>query len=474
LWQNQSMGNNNGNLTTTTIGEPDFDMANRFLDALTGGSDEAVTFQFFDDTKKNKNLAEWKHLKRNSGDLDVLLKKQKQGCGVYVMVNKGNGKGRNAKNVVKVRALFIDLDGSPWEPVAELLKPHIRVESSPGRYHLCWLVSDCSLEQFKPLQQAIARKFDGDKVCVDLCRVLRVPGFYHLKKQPVMSRLVELNTHDRYTTKQIIDGLRLVLDEPETTSQLPTKQHTAKQTTGHNVYEYTNTDTGEIIDLTAWAAKNPSFNIVAAIAPQYARGQIKDGKQHITCPFSHEHTDTGADLSTFVVNASPPEHRTFVIHCMHNHCTERDRLQFLEAMLNQRMLSSEILQAPAALPPKRPQKIFYPVNEIASILQLRSLSHDEFRVVLHLMHLSWAAEDGTLPDDDWMLARSLGLSEAEWQGYRNTLIRTGWLTADNGRLYNPIIKREFDNAQTALDNFRAKGQKGGKKAQENKHSSSCA
>ena len=443
---------------------PDYDMANRFLDELPGSKDEAVTYQFFVDRNKNKKLAGWKHFRRNNGNLDVLSKKQTQGCGIYAMVNEGDGKGRKAKNVVKVRSLFIDLDGSPYEPAVERLKPHIKVESSPGHYHLYWLVSDCSLEQFKPLQQAIARKFDGDKSCVDLCRVLRVSGFYHQKTDtPFLTQLIEVNDFPAYTTQQVID--RLGLAEPVISTTLPRKQ----DTTAPKTYEDTNTSTGEIIDLTAWAAKNPSFNIVAAIAPQYARGAVKNGKLHIQCPFETEHTDKAPNLATFVVNALPPEHRAFEIHCMHSHCSGRDRLEFLQAMLNKGILSSEILQAPVTLPPKRPKKIYYPVNEIASALQLRVLSPDEFRVVLHLMHLSWAAENGTLPDDNWVLARSLGISEVEWQGYRNTLIRTGWLIEEDGRLTNKIIKREYDNAQTALMKAIESGQRGGKTTQQNKY-----
>jgi hypothetical protein len=33
------------------------------------------------------------------------------GAGVYVTVNQTNGKGRKATDIVRVRALFVDLDG---------------------------------------------------------------------------------------------------------------------------------------------------------------------------------------------------------------------------------------------------------------------------------------------------------------------------------------------------------------------------
>ena len=46
-----------------------------------------------------------------------------RGAGVFVMVNEGDSKGRKATNVQRVRALFVDLDGAPLEPV--ILRPAV-------------------------------------------------------------------------------------------------------------------------------------------------------------------------------------------------------------------------------------------------------------------------------------------------------------------------------------------------------------
>jgi len=438
---------------------PDYDMANQYLDAVSGSKKEQITFQFFNDKDKKTGTPSFRHLKRNP-DYAFLHNKQKAGYGIFAMVNAGNGKGRSAKNVVKVRAIFIDLDGSPWEPAADLLRPHLRVESSPGRWHLCWLVEDCSLGQFKGIQQALARKFDGDKSCCDLPRVLRVPGFWHLKKNPVMTVLVEDNKFPRYTAQQVIDGLGLELEQV-TTGKPKREIKTGPAIAASSLpYAYISPTTGEMIDLAKWAAQNPGFDIVKNLNAKYALGQVVDGKQHIICPFAHEHTDTSLDYATFIVNATPPGHTSFNIHCMHSHCADRDRLEFLQIMFQDGWLSTVL--TPAPLPPKRVQKIYYPAVEIASSLQLRVLNPDEFRILLHLMHLAWSAEDGTLPDDNWMIARSLGLEESDWKKYRTTLNRAGWLDEIEGRLTNDILKREFANAQNALDSFRVRGQKGGK------------
>jgi hypothetical protein len=43
-----------------------------------------------------------------------------------------------------VRALFLDLDGAPLEPVLLHATPHIITESSPGRFHPYYRVQEMS------------------------------------------------------------------------------------------------------------------------------------------------------------------------------------------------------------------------------------------------------------------------------------------------------------------------------------------
>ncbi len=192
----------------------DLAMANRYLNLLTGNQDELVTFQLFDDTKKNPGLARIIH-GRLREILPQLVSAQKKGASIFVMVNAGDGQGRTAKNVIKVRAIFLDLDGADPQPAITALKPHVVVESSPGKFHLYWFVCDCPLDRFTPIQEALIKKFGGDKAVKDLPRVMRIPGFFHLKKEPVMTKLVEVNNLPEYTVKQIIDGLGLDLSKPQ-------------------------------------------------------------------------------------------------------------------------------------------------------------------------------------------------------------------------------------------------------------------
>ena len=163
-----------------SIIKPSLPMAALFLNAL--DPQGKFTFQTFDDdeSRKYKKLVRVLH-----GTLDdhatTLTTINQKGAGIFVTVNQTNLKGRKANDIETVRAAFVDLDGSPLEPVLDHpLEPHIIVESSPSRWHAYWL---CELpcEEFSAVQLGLAEKFNGDTSVHDLPRVMRLPGFYHLK-----------------------------------------------------------------------------------------------------------------------------------------------------------------------------------------------------------------------------------------------------------------------------------------------------
>jgi hypothetical protein len=185
------------------VDSPDLDEAERFLKRL-DPSAVAFTFQTFDDNpdRKDETLAAHTH-----GSLSRyhswLARKQAAGAGVFVTVNKTDGKGRREHNITHVRAVFADLDGPPLEPVKACgLAPHMIIESSPGRWQAYWLVSDLPLTQFEGVQRSIANRFGGDNV-VDLPRVMRLPGFLHQKGEPFRVR-AEITDAAPYTAEQVL------------------------------------------------------------------------------------------------------------------------------------------------------------------------------------------------------------------------------------------------------------------------------
>jgi hypothetical protein len=191
------------------IHSPDVAAAKQFLCALDPSG--VFTFQTFDDNKdrKNKALARVYHgtLDQHAATLSAL---NQQGAGIFVMVNEGDLKGRASANVRRVRALVVDLDGSPLEPLLECGQPpHIIINTSPGRWHAYWRVSDCTLQEFKRFQQALIAKFGSDPSVNDLPRVMRLPGFYHCKREPVLTTVRSIDSRASYTVAELTNGLLL-------------------------------------------------------------------------------------------------------------------------------------------------------------------------------------------------------------------------------------------------------------------------
>lgn len=184
---------------------PDLDEAQRFLDALAPNG--VFTFQTLDDVvlPDGKKRGDGRLSKVLHGTLDQhndkLLQLNQDQAGVFVMVNEGDGVAhegyktcRSAASVVQVRALFVDLDDAPIDPVMNAaVKPNIIVKSSPGRYHAYWLAQDCPLEAFSARQKQLAAKFKGDRTVHDLPRVMRLPGFVHQKREPFLTRVIGVN-----------------------------------------------------------------------------------------------------------------------------------------------------------------------------------------------------------------------------------------------------------------------------------------
>jgi hypothetical protein len=120
-----------------------------------------------------------------------LARLNRAGAAIYVTVNATDFRGRKAKNVVRVRSLFIDLDGNRLP--TEGPRPHVIVESSPGKWHVYWLVDGVGLDEFKAKQMALLARHGGDDCINYMNCVLRLPGFLHQKGEPHLVRIVEVN-----------------------------------------------------------------------------------------------------------------------------------------------------------------------------------------------------------------------------------------------------------------------------------------
>jgi hypothetical protein len=235
-------------LDATRSRRPDREEAKRFLKALDPTATR-WTFQIFDDDKERKKARAEENKQRKQAKqpllkdpfakflhgaldehFDELARLNAQRAGIFVTVNETDFNGRSEENIVRVRALFVDLDGSPIEPVRsdeKMLKPHIVVESSPGRWHTYWLIGfKLKAKNFTAAQKKLIARYHGDEAINDLPRVMRLPGFYHCKVgEPQLVKVLETADRAPYAAREMAVALAGL---PE-----PTKAEKKKtQTTG--------------------------------------------------------------------------------------------------------------------------------------------------------------------------------------------------------------------------------------------------
>jgi len=134
--------------------EPDLEEARTFLSLLDPDARE-FTFQTFTDRKGRDTPILARVL---SGTLEEhapeLKRRNGQGAGIYITVNKTDGTGRKAENIVSVRAIWQDADDK-GEASTFPLKPSIIVESSQGRYHRYWLVKGLTADEHRGVMEQV-------------------------------------------------------------------------------------------------------------------------------------------------------------------------------------------------------------------------------------------------------------------------------------------------------------------------------
>lgn len=169
---------------------------------------------------------------------EVLEAEHTKGKEIFFMVNEGDGIiypnksiPRSQKNVNRLTALFIDTDDCPLSKVKAYLKcvqlkPHIVVETSPNKYHLYFFLNELptrdhdrtgfvkALRSWKRSQNYLCHLGEStpqtDSSVKDCSRVLRVPGFLHLKNpaKPHLSRIVQQYNHPSYSLQRIETQLK--------------------------------------------------------------------------------------------------------------------------------------------------------------------------------------------------------------------------------------------------------------------------
>ena len=169
-------------------------------------------------TIENRNLQRAKletTLSGLPGLMDTLKKHNEKNRGIYFVVNFG---GHEDSEITRINAQFMECDELPLdEQLKQIeafpLEPSLIVKTRKS-LHTYWLIKDGDVAAFRRVQKRLVAQFHGDRSCVNESRVLRLPGFYHCKEEPVMVECIHFHPELRYTQAELEQYLPQISEEP--------------------------------------------------------------------------------------------------------------------------------------------------------------------------------------------------------------------------------------------------------------------
>lgn len=241
---------------------------------LLGSTSKEFNFRTFSDKREsNRSGLVGKFSGKIANCEPALRQLNAKGAGVFVVINDG---GHTDGSIARVRAVFADTDGAPLGPIVQALKPHCVISTSPDKWHVYWLVDqEFPLDQFKPVQQAIARKFHSDHSVCNLSRVMRLPGFLHNKKEPYDVHFETLNrTLPRYSLEQIRSGLGLQKqDSADLTSLANDRSASSSILRALHSNSFSLDDVEEMLPfINPWCDRATWMKVMFALAEEYGEG----------------------------------------------------------------------------------------------------------------------------------------------------------------------------------------------------------
>lgn len=195
-----------------------YDLAATYVQTLTGSVDTPMDFRCIHDTRKDLPAHNYRGTLAQMWE--TLCGYNANGYGIFCNINAmdDNAK-RELSNVAYIRTHVVDLDNvmtaqANYERAANSYPvPHFAVQTSTGKFHIYWLVEPYQGNDFYTIHQRKFRQlYDGDRNVIDATRVLRVPGFNHLKSTPFMVTMWALGgmVGPRYPASTIQHALEAV------------------------------------------------------------------------------------------------------------------------------------------------------------------------------------------------------------------------------------------------------------------------
>ncbi|WP_415341174.1 phage/plasmid primase, P4 family [Clostridium perfringens] len=165
-----------------------------------------INIRIFSDKKgtgfKGKNLSF--NMKDFQSKSKVLMAHNEANRGIFFVVNSG---GNSDRKINKINAQFFECDTLSLEDQLENiskfpLEPSIIVQTKKS-LHVYFLIKNGKVEKFRDIQKKLAKHFNGDGSCINESRVMRVPGFYHCKEEPVRVKCIKFNPNLFYTQEDL-------------------------------------------------------------------------------------------------------------------------------------------------------------------------------------------------------------------------------------------------------------------------------
>lgn len=181
---------------------------------------------------------------------DELLELNRAGFNIFMAVNEIVGERKN-QNVTRIRAVFYDNDNT--SEVETSLEPTFKVKSGRGDHGYYVLSDNMPVREFRDIQESISRLYKTDPSIKDPARLMRLPGFAHVKDRgnpkpvtifEVSEKKYEFNTVKDHFLKSTQSSVAKVNSDIPTqvseskflkwTKQLPTSEGAANPYGGRN------------------------------------------------------------------------------------------------------------------------------------------------------------------------------------------------------------------------------------------------
>lgn len=139
---------------------------------------------------------------------ETLKNHNAQNRGIFYVVNYG---GHDDESITRINAQFVEMDDLSFEEQRKRidafpLAPSMIIKTRKS-LHTYWFMKDAKVERFRGIQKQLVKHFQGDPMCINESRVMRLPGFNHCKEEAVMVECVSFHPERKYTQEQLAEAL---------------------------------------------------------------------------------------------------------------------------------------------------------------------------------------------------------------------------------------------------------------------------